>query len=149
MELSTVSRNDIDNIVSLVKNVAECDVLPLLSDQGKSEFITRVLDDLELTLDGSTFLAVKAVTDGELIGFGALRNGNYLTHLFVSKQHQGMGIGKLLLDHLIASTNQPDISLRSSVNAASFYEQLGFVATGGESEYNGIRFVPMQLNLVS
>ncbi|GAL35330.1 hypothetical protein JCM19240_3700 [Vibrio maritimus] len=41
-----------------------------------------------------------------------------------------------------------EVSLRSSVNAMSFYEKHGFVATGPESEFNGIRFVPMTLRVV-
>jgi len=37
---------------------------------------------------------VKAVSNGELLGFAALRDGNYLTHLFVSQPPQGLGVGR-------------------------------------------------------
>ena len=37
---------------------------------------------------------VKAISDGELLGFAALRDGNYLTHLFVSQPSQGAGVGR-------------------------------------------------------
>ncbi|MGF1771500.1 GNAT family N-acetyltransferase [Vibrio wakamikoensis] len=71
----------------------------------------------------------------------------FLTHLFVSKQSQGTGVGHFILSHLLSSTDVAEASLRSSVNAMSFYEKHGFVATGPESEFNGIRFVPMTLQI--
>jgi predicted GNAT family N-acyltransferase len=59
-----------------------------------------------------------------------------------------MGVGNFILSHLLGSTGVAEVSLRSSVNAMSFYEKHGFVATGSESEFNGIRFVPMTLRVV-
>lgn len=145
MDVYPVSHSDLSSLLALVKEVAASDVLPLLNDQGQSEFLTRVLDDIKATLDMASFYSVKVVLEGEIIGYGALRDGNYLTHLFVAKQLQGFGVGTFILNHLIESTPANEISLRSSVNARSFYESCGFVATGAESEFNGIRFVPMTL----
>ncbi|MDN3685554.1 GNAT family N-acetyltransferase [Vibrio sinaloensis] len=50
-----------------------------------------------------------------------------------------------LLNHLLNQTDAREVSLRSSVNAVEFYNRNGFVATGEEAEFNGIRFVPMSL----
>jgi GNAT superfamily N-acetyltransferase len=145
MEIHPVKESDLETILSLVKNVAECDVLPLLSTQGKSEFNTRVLSDIETTLVEASFKTVKATIDGQIVGYGALRNGNYLTHLFVSKNNQGDGVGKALLAVLLSGIGEIEINLRSSVNAVRFYEYNGFEVTGEEAEFNGIRFVPMRL----
>ncbi|EEW08897.1 conserved hypothetical protein [Vibrio mimicus VM573] len=117
----------------------------MLNAQGKQEFIERVIPDLRAVFDGEKFLALKAVLGGKLLGFGVLRDGNYLTHLFVSNEVQGTGLGRDLLNHLLASAKANEISLRSSVNAVGFYSHNGFVATGDEAEFNGIRFVPMSL----
>ncbi|WP_432757997.1 GNAT family N-acetyltransferase [Motilimonas eburnea] len=35
----------------------------------------------------------------------------------------------------------------SSVNAVGFYQHNGFLATDEEAEFNGIRFVPMMLDV--
>ncbi|MDV7104894.1 GNAT family N-acetyltransferase [Vibrio sp. TH_r3] len=145
MDINAVSESDLSNILALVKDVADRDVLPLLNAQGRSEFNTRVLSDIETTLNASTFTTVKAVIDGQIVGYGAFRNGNYLTHLFVSKSCQGYGIGKALLTYLLNNTAAIEVNLRSSVNAVSFYERNGFVVSGDESELNGIRFIPMRL----
>ncbi|MFW1558838.1 GNAT family N-acetyltransferase, partial [Vibrio parahaemolyticus] len=83
--------------------------------------------------------------DQHALGFAALRGGNYLTHLFVANSQQGSGLGRTLLNHLLNLTDAREVSLRSSVNAVGFYSRNGFVATGEEAEFNGIRFVPMSL----
>ena len=145
MEIQRVKNSDLDAVTTLVKKVSEVDVLPLLSSQGQQEYKERVLPDLATTLDEGRFLSIKAVSQGELFGFAALRDGNYLTHLFVSPSSQGSGLGRQLLSFLLNTTDAKEVSLRSSVNAVGFYEHNGFVATGEEAEFNGIRFVPMSL----
>ncbi|TXZ07459.1 GNAT family N-acetyltransferase [Vibrio mimicus] len=145
MEIQKVVPADLDAVTSLVSEVSSIDIFPLLNAQGKQEFIERVIPDLRAVFDGEKFLALKAVLGGKLLGFGVLRDGNYLTHLFVSNEVQGTGLGRDLLNHLLASTKANEISLRSSVNAVGFYGHNGFVATGDEAEFNGIRFVPMSL----
>lgn len=104
MEIQKVVPADLDAITSLVSEVSNIDILPLLNAQGKQEFIERVIPDLRTVFDGENFLAIKAVSGGKFLGFGALRDGNYLTHLFVSNEAQGAGLGRDLLTHLLAST---------------------------------------------
>ncbi len=50
-----------------------------------------------------------------------MRAGNYLTHLLVSHQAQGRGIGQKLLQCLLDSTDAHEIKLRSAINAVDFY----------------------------
>ncbi|MGF1698484.1 GNAT family N-acetyltransferase [Vibrio lamellibrachiae] len=145
MEIQKVITTDLDAVTMLVSEVSEKDVLPFLNTQGKQEYKERVLPDLASTLDNNKFLSIKAVSGEELLGFAALRDGNYLTHLFVSSSSQGSGLGGDLLNHLLSKTDAKEISLRSSVNAVGFYSRNGFTATGEEAEFNGIRFVPMSL----
>lgn len=145
VKVNRVTRDDLEDVEGLVLSVSEQDVLPHFNEKGKSEFLSRVLPDIEKTLDSVNFYSVKLVSEGKLVGFSALRDGNYLTHLFVAKGIQGQGAGRLLLDHVLAQTLEKEISLRSSVNAKGFYLAYGFKVEGAESEFNGIRFVPMQL----
>ncbi|TOD59903.1 GNAT family N-acetyltransferase [Vibrio parahaemolyticus] len=145
MEIQKVLKTDLDAVTRLVSEVSAKDVLPLLNEQGKQEYKDRVLPDLASTLDDEKFSSIKAVSGGEVLGFAALRCGNYLTHLFVANSQQGSGLGRTLLNHLLNQTDAREVSLRSSVNAVGFYNRNGFVATGEEAEFNGIRFVPMSL----
>ncbi|MDF4415071.1 GNAT family N-acetyltransferase [Vibrio parahaemolyticus] len=145
MEIQKVLKTDLDAVTRLVSEVSAKDVLPLLNAQGRQEYKDRVLPDLASTLDDEKFSSIKAVSGGEVRGFAALRGGNYLTHLFVANSQQGSGLGRTLLNYLLNQTDAREVSLRSSVNAVGFYNRNGFVATGEEAEFNGIRFVPMSL----
>ena len=118
-------------------------VLPHFNEQGKQEYIARVLTDIKATFDHDNFVTVKAVSNDTLLGFAAMKAGNYLTHLFVSHQVLGRGIGQTLLQHLLNATDELEIKLRSAVNAVDFYLKHGFEITEQEGEFNGIRFVPM------
>ena len=145
MQINKVTWQDLEEVEEMVRSVSEQDVLPLFNELGKSEYLSRVLPDIKKTFDGTCFYSVKLVSGGRLVGYAALREGNYLTHLFVAKEVQGQGAGRLLLDHVLAQTLEKEISLRSSVNAKAFYLAYGFNVEGVESEFNGIRFVPMRL----
>ncbi|MCW4631266.1 MULTISPECIES: GNAT family N-acetyltransferase [Marinomonas] len=145
MDIQKVDMADLELVKHFIGQVSAVDVLPNFNDQGKAEYKARVLPDIITTFDAARFQTLKVVFAGEIVGFGALRDGNYLTHLFVSKSVQGQGIGKRLLSALLNTTEAKEISLRSSVNAVGFYESYGFEATGSEADFNGIRFVPMSL----
>lgn len=144
MDIQQVEFVDLESVKRFISQVSEMDVLPNFNDQGKAEYKLRVLPDVVMTLDTERFQTLKVISSGEIIGFGALRDGNYLTHLFVSKSMQGQGVGRQLLSTLLNMTDTKEISLRSSINAVGFYESYGFEATGNEAEFNGIRFVPMR-----
>ena len=145
MDIQKVDMADLELVKHFSGQVSAVDVLPHFNDQGKAEYKARVLPDIVTTFDTTRFQTLKVVDSGEIVGFAALRDGNYLTHLFVSKSMQGQGIGKRLLSVLLDTTDATEISLRSSVNAVGFYESYGFEATGSEADVNGIRFVPMSL----
>ncbi|MGO2233859.1 MAG: GNAT family N-acetyltransferase [Marinomonas sp.] len=145
MEILHVELTDLEAVKQFVTQVSEVDVLPHFNEQGKMAYESRVLPEIVTTFDIGRFQILKVVCTGEIVGFGALRDGNYLTHLFVSKSVQGQGIGKRLLNALLDTSEAKEISLRSSVNAVGFYESYGFEATGSEADFNGIRFVPMCL----
>ncbi|WP_028024054.1 GNAT family N-acetyltransferase [Enterovibrio calviensis] len=145
MEIKAVNLSDVAAVQTLIATVSEHDVLPLFNAQGREEYKTRVLPDIQTTFDESQFTTIKADHDGEVVGFAALRDGNYVTHLFVSKSCQGTGLGRKLLTSLLNSTTEKEIRLRSSVNAVQFYEHVGFETAGDEASFNGIRFVPMTL----
>lgn len=145
MNIKPVLKSDLDAVTKLVSEVSDKDVLPLLNAQGKQEYKSRVLPDLANTFDDERFSSIMAVSERKVLGFAALRDGNYLTHLFVAPSQQGSGLGRALLNYLLNQTVAAEVKLRSSVNAVGFYHRNGFVATGEEDEFNGIRFVPMSL----
>ncbi|MCF2855886.1 GNAT family N-acetyltransferase [Pseudoalteromonas sp. SMS1] len=145
MEIRLANHGDIALITDLISAVSSIDVLPHFGAAGKHEYMRRVLPDIESTLNTTLFDAFIALKNGQIIGFAALREKNYITHLFVAKSTQRQGVGKILLNTLLAQTRAAHISLRASVNARCFYEKAGFKATEPEGQFCGIRFIPMAL----
>ncbi|AUJ70449.1 MULTISPECIES: GNAT family N-acetyltransferase [unclassified Pseudoalteromonas] len=146
ININAIQGEDADAIERLMREVSEADVLPNFSQLGKDTYLNEIIPEVTQVMCNANFVGAKALINGELIGFALLRDGNYLTHLFVAKSAQGKGVGRQLLDTVLASTSAAQISLCSSLNAASFYLALGFQATGQEAQKNGIRFVPMKLD---
>ncbi|KJY73371.1 acetyltransferase [Vibrio coralliilyticus] len=149
MEILTVSKQDLSPVSALVLATASTHIFPQFSQQGQRKFKEIIVPDLRTVFEKDNFIAVKAISGGQLHGFAALRDGDYLTHLFVANHTQGAGVGRHLLHHLLGSTDASLIRLRASPNAVSFYEQHGFVTIGDEVDAEGIRFVPMALNRIA
>jgi predicted GNAT family N-acyltransferase len=71
---------------------------------------------------------------------------------FVESSYQKQGIGRALFNEALdrIQTNNPtclEISVNSSPNAVMTYEKLGFQKTADEKETNGIKYVPMKMEL--
>jgi len=67
VKISRVTREDLEEVEGLVLSVSEQDVLPHFNEEGKSEFLSRVLPDIEKTLNRVNFYSVKLVSDGFLL----------------------------------------------------------------------------------
>lgn len=144
VKIERVERLDAKAVIELVASVSRLAILPYFSAEGRETLLSKVLPDIETTFDVSRFQSFKVTNDDhEIVGFGAIRDHNYITHLFVDPPFQGRGLGQLILRHLLPKTGQDEVRLKSSINAVDFYESQGFVATGSEQVFNGIRFVPM------
>ncbi|HCH2612529.1 TPA: GNAT family N-acetyltransferase [Vibrio parahaemolyticus] len=145
MRIEETKESDFLQVVDLVKRVVDTDILPHFSNEGQELFSSKVWSDVETTFDKSKFQNLKLIENNKVIGFSALRKNDYITHLFIDTNFQNKGLGKLLLDNLLSLTESSEVRLRASVNAQNFYESQGFVATEGEQNVDGVRFVPMRL----
>ena len=137
------SCRDHSQIVSLITKVAELSILPNLNREGKSYFLSRIVPDLKQVMSNDSYGIYKIQDEHNLIGFGAIRDDDYITHLFIDTRYQGTGLGKTLLRQLLKDTTGP-ARLRSSINAVDFYHSQGFVANGSEESVNGLRSLRMQ-----
>jgi len=95
-------------------------------------------------------IALTAKIDGKIIGFIEIGNWNHICLFFVDKQHHNRGIARGLLRETVRSCREKgtgEIDVNSSPYAVPVYERLGFVRTDSEQTRNGIRFVPMKLDV--
>lgn len=71
-----------------------------------------------------------ADVNGEVVGYADLQANGYIDHFFVSGNHPRVGIGSLLMKHLLREATSLGLSeLTSDVGrtAQPFYEKFGFV----------------------
>ncbi len=137
---------------ALVSSVLNEFVAPLYSDEGISEF-RSFIEPLNLLewLRANNFI-LTAEIDGEMVGVIGIRDWNHVSLLFVRSDRQGWGIAKSLLPEALrrCKTAKPDlaeVTVNSSPNAVGAYRRMGFIPTGEEQLTNGIRYVPMVLDL--
>ncbi len=74
-------------------------------------------------------------TDGSAAGCGRLLPDGHIGRMAVRKPYRGLGVGALVLQHLIDRARQRgdhEVVLSAQTHAMGFYEKFGFVAEGGE-----------------
>jgi len=79
-------------------------------------------------------------------------NMSHIALLFVNSEMQGNGIGNSFIQFGInrCLEDHPDmkeITVSSSPNSLSFYQNIGFKSIGEETNERGVRFIPMFTSL--
>jgi putative acetyltransferase len=70
-----------------------------------------------------------AVLDNEIVGYADIQDDGYIDHFFCHWNHQGKGIGKALIQKLIAAGQKKCINRlysHASITAKPFFEHFGF-----------------------
>jgi len=107
-----------------------------LSSLRHTVFVEEQGVPVELDLDGEDAAAWHAAAfsdDGKLIGTGRMLDSGKIGRMAVSQSMRGQGIGRDLLDALVAEAKQlkfEEVSLGAQLAAVSFYERAGFMAYG-------------------
>ncbi|ASA54814.1 GNAT family N-acetyltransferase [Vibrio gazogenes] len=76
-----------------------------------------------------SILPVIAEIDGEIVGYTDIQSSGLIDHFFCHHEHQGKGIGRCLMEHIIAVGKAKGITRfysEVSITARPFYEKLGF-----------------------
>jgi GNAT superfamily N-acetyltransferase len=152
VEYRSMKPGEENQVIELVSRVFHQFVAPLYSEDGVAEFM-KYLDPSRLAdrAKGDSFVRV-AESNNQIIGVIAVKDGSHIALFFVSAEHQGKGIGRKLLSQAVQKciSNNPDltwITVNSSPNAVAVYRRLGFRETSEERTVNGIRHVPMALEV--
>ena len=107
-----------------------------LSSLRHTVFVEEQGVPVELELDGEDAAAWHAAAfsdDGKLIGTGRMLESGKIGRMAVSQSMRGQGIGRGLLDALVAEARRlkfEEVSLGAQLAAVSFYERAGFTAYG-------------------
>lgn len=94
------------------------------------------------------YKAMVAVDGDRVIGFASVRDGNFLSLLFVDEEYHRQGVGRALLDHMSTYLKEQKgeaiMYLTASPYAIDFYKKLGFFTRGQEQIVSGIRITHME-----
>ena len=123
-----------------------------LSPEGVGEFLKFVKPESLWQWSEADAFVLVAPTEGQIVGMIEVRDDKHISLFFVNQGHLGRGIGRELWRRALARCRQhePDlakISVNSSPYAVPIYEKLGFRQEGPEQIVNGVRFVPMAVEL--
>ncbi|MGR5544815.1 GNAT family N-acetyltransferase [Vibrio sp. PNB22_2_2] len=149
-EITQTQIEDIIAVAELVSKTTQQHILEHFTPEGKQRFLARIEQDVTQAITNTNFVTLKVISGTKIVGFAALKDGNYLTQLFVATEEQNKGLGKLLLNAILEHTKRlpgTSVRLRSAPNAVQFYQQHGFEPTDTIYEKQGIRYVPMSLNV--
>ncbi|QUJ68970.1 GNAT family N-acetyltransferase [Photobacterium sp. GJ3] len=138
---------DAGQVEALVKTAFMTGVAPGLSQAGVQTFF-RIASQAALLLRmQEDHLILVHEEAGQILGMAELKQGAHLAMLFVLPECQGRGIAKNLLNALLPHCRQPQLSVRASLNAVSFYEAVGFEKSGSPAELAGLRYQPLVCHL--
>lgn len=101
-------------------------------DYSPEQVTAWASDEIDEAAWASRFLGrfvVVAEADGRIAGFAELEPTGRIDRFFVSADHQGLGIGRALLDAIEAEAMRlglPRLDADVSLTALSFFERRGF-----------------------
>ena len=139
-------------VCSLITRVFSSFVAPQYSQEGIDEFL-RYAEPKAMAARAETnhFILVTELKSS-IVGMIEVRDSDHICLFFVEGRLQRHGIARELLRRALEiclrnKASLSKISVNSSPNAVEAYKTLGFQAEGPEQTKNGIRFVPMSLNM--
>ena len=148
----TMRQGEEDDVCSLVTRVFKKFVASQYSLVGIEEFFKFADAYAMAARTKSSHFVLVAETNDDMVGMIEMRDGEHICLLFVDEHYHRQGIARELLKRALEicvrnRTGKKTITVHSSPNAVEAYRHLGFQATGPEQTKNGIRFVPMALNI--
>lgn len=139
---------DATAISALVIGLADDSLVDPQGEEARHFRATMAPSEVTRYLDMQARFYAVAEVDGVVRGMIMVLNDNYIGQFFVSRPHQGQGIGSALwrfaLAHALQRGGTGEFTVKSSLVAVPVYARVGFTATGAVEEAHGFRFVPMR-----
>jgi len=129
-------------------------VAPGFTQEGIALFTQSVtpaeIDNQEIIVRQFILVAMNGLT---IAGVIAMRLEKHITWLFVDQQYQRQGIAKELVKKAIEICHQRNhaveaITVNASLYSISCYKAMGFIETGPDADYKGIKYRPMKKYVV-
>ena len=140
-------------VCDIVARVFEEFVEPGFSPEGVQEFLGYAKPKALAQRAQDNHFVLVAATGDEIVGMIEVRPYVHVSLFLVDARVHRRGIGRELLQRALDTCrhNRPDllqVDVNSSPYAVPVYERLGLRPAGPEQVKNGIRFIPMVLELL-
>ncbi|MCD4843527.1 MAG: GNAT family N-acetyltransferase [Methanosarcinales archaeon] len=135
-------------LYDIILQVFHKHVAPAYSEEGIKTFL-RMLSPEFLKIVTPEQFTIVAEQNDQIYGTLSIINKNHIALLFVKSEMQGEGIGKSLIQFATHKCleNNPDvksITVSSSPNSLTFYQNFGFIIPEEEKNEKGMRIIPME-----
>ena len=150
--IKRILTENIDRGLNLIWKVFQEYVAPYYTKEGIDFFHSTYIDGERFRnkIKNGEEIMFGAFVQNELVGVLILSCNNTVSCAFVDGKYHRMGIGKALFEMVISELKQrgeKELKLNASPYAIGFYHALGFEDMDVQSDYNGILYTPMLLNL--
>ena len=152
IQIRAIKSDEYQEVSNLVLEVFDIDVAPLYIEEGIDVFHSYAQAEAMRERVSTGHIILVAESEGKLVGAAEVRDYSHLSLLFVDRQSQRNGIGRMLLLEVLrmCRVHNPGLmamTVNSSPNAVEAYERLGFLATSSLQRLDGIDFVPMVIEI--
>lgn len=153
MNIRKIQVQELLPALHLAAEVFAEDVAPAYTEEGVANFHEFISYDSFRTMFERGEVAVFGAFEGvQICAMIAVTNTGHISLFFVRKPFQRHGIGKLLYHVAVAYCMReircPKITVNAAPQAVEAYEHLGMHKIAEEQESDGIRYVPMEADLV-
>lgn len=147
-----IKKSDVNQLSTFIEGVFKLFVAPEFSKEGIDEFMKYIKPDALINHFEKNHFGLLASVGTIIIGTIVVRDFNHIALFFVDAPHQRMGVGRELFRRAwelccINDGSNTQITVNSSPNSVNAYKNLKFEPTDKEQCVNGIRFVPMAMQL--
>lgn len=147
-----IQKSDVNQVSAFIESVFIQFVAPEFSNQGIDEFLKYIQPETLINHFEKNHFGILASAGAMMVGVIVVRNDDHIALFFVDSRYQRKGIGKELFRRALEHCGRCDIrhsqiTVNSSPNAVDAYRKLHFEPTDGEQCVNGIRFVPMTVDV--
>jgi GNAT superfamily N-acetyltransferase len=147
MAVREMERRDLREVSRIVVAAFSEAVAEGLSAEGISTFMgLSAPDAFEKRMDEDNCMFVYE-EKGEILGMIEFKEGRHVAMLFVAPDRQGRGIGRELVRVALDRRRVQSVTVSASLPSVPVYEKYGFEVVGPEEEKQGLRYIPMKIEL--
>ncbi len=146
-KIELMKDEELKETLDLVKIVFDEFVKPDYSEEGVLTFYKFAsFENIKNGLNENLEIYV-AKADIKIVGMICTRDKNHISMLFVDKNYHHQGIAKNLVDIIKPNIKNNYLTVNSAPYAIEFYHKIGFINQSELQEVDGIKFLPMKMDL--